>query len=316
MAAPVTAARPLALSTMYLQGMADRRALDRLASLALDLGFAALELGHAVEPEALERLRPGVVPVRAVHHPCPARPGDLARLGLVAADADERQERVSAARRSLETAERYGARVLVLHAGGERGELGEQAYRLGFELTGRWSAGQASTPRYRQVLADLRAVLERIEAQTLTAVRLTLDQLLKLAVPMGISLALETPFQPHELPRPGGLCALLDEFAGAPLGGWVDTGHVEVQTHLGLEPFAAWDQRIGGRWLGAHLHDAVGLRDHLPAGMGTVDFEPVLGALPRDGLLTCEFDWYFEPAELRAGRERLEQVAQAASPRK
>ena len=96
----------------------------------------------------------------------------------------------------------------------------------------------------------------------------------------GAQLAVETAYHPYELPRPPAMRNILDALSGEPVGAWLDTGHVSAQSHLGVANQASWIDAVRGRWLGAHLHDAVGLRDHLVAGIGTVDFAPALAALP------------------------------------
>jgi sugar phosphate isomerase/epimerase len=65
--------------------------------------------------------------------------------------------------------------------------------------------------------------------------------------------------------------ALLDEFAGAPLKAWFDTGHHLVRVNRG------WTRGVcpfrGDRVAGLHLNDVKDLSDdHLAPGEGNVDF--------------------------------------------
>ena len=73
-----------------------------------------------------------------------------------------------------------------------------------------------------------------------------------------------------------------------------------AQVALGVATWEDWWSAVGSRWIGLHLHDHVGLRDHLLPGMGQLD----LAALPeRLGVLsaaTLEVDWYFSEAEIAA----------------
>jgi sugar phosphate isomerase/epimerase len=98
---------------------------------------------------------------------------------------------------------------------------------------------------------------------------------------------------------------LLERTAGSPLGAWLDTGHVFAQQNLGLHSIEDWLGVVGDRWLGAHLHDVVGLRDHLIPGTGAVPFAELGPRLPEDAVRTCEFDWYFAPEEVVSGAHLL-----------
>jgi hypothetical protein len=57
--------------------------------------------------------------------------------------------------------------------------------------------------------------------------------------------------------------------------------------------------------IGVHLHDAVGVKDHLAAGLGEVDWEMVAGYLPSDALRTCEFQSFNSPRQVAAGLKWL-----------
>lgn len=291
---------------MYLQRFADRRDLPGFVALGRRLGFAGVELGHVVEAAALERLAPGEADVPAVHHPCPALPGGPAAVNLLAPSAMARRHAADAVLRTLETALRYGSRVVVLHLGRAEDAAGEAARRLTFELTSRHAAGQAATSRCVAVADELRCTLDAVEAEWMGPAVDTLGPVAEAAAGAGVRLALETGYAPYELPRPPGMSRLLDELGGSGLGAWLDTGHVGAQVSLGLASYQDWSISVAARWLGAHLHDVVGVRDHLVPGMGGVDFSAVLGILPADAILTCEVDWYFTPEEVRAGRARIE----------
>jgi len=83
---------------------------------------------------------------------------------------------------------------------------------------------------------------------------------------------------------------------------------VQVLANLGFNSHEEWLAACGERIIGVHFHDAVGLRDHLPAGMGELDFACIVPRLPADAIRVCEFDWYFDEQELQAGRRYLEKL--------
>jgi sugar phosphate isomerase/epimerase len=57
--------------------------------------------------------------------------------------------------------------------------------------------------------------------------------------------------------------------------------------------------------IGVHLHDAVGVEDHLAAGLGQVDWDLVFKYLPDGAQRTCEFKSVNSPQEVAAGLKWL-----------
>jgi len=72
---------------------------------------------------------------------------------------------------------------------------------------------------------------------------------------------------------------LLHTFDGGPIGYWHDCGHAHAQELFGLATQQQWLQRFRENLVGMHLHDAQGLRDHLPPGSGEIDLPEAVKAL-------------------------------------
>ncbi|MGD9012866.1 MAG: TIM barrel protein, partial [Desulfobacterales bacterium] len=83
---------------------------------------------------------------------------------------------------------------------------------------------------------------------------------------------LENRYHYHELPGFDDFEIIFDKFRGAPIGYWHDTGHAHANEALGLIPKNALLKNYAEPLIGVHLHDAVGLDDHLPPGTGEIDF--------------------------------------------
>ena len=92
------------------------------------------------------------------------------------------------------------------------------------------------------------------------------------------------------------------------VGYWHDTGHAQRQANLGYTPHEAWLRQLGGRLVGFHLHDCLGLRDHLIPGRGRVDFAMVVSYLRAETIPACEFDYGEEVADIREGLDYLRAV--------
>ena len=63
---------------------------------------------------------------------------------------------------------------------------------------------------------------------------------------------------------------------------------------------ASWFPAIGGRIIGAHLHDVRGILDHRGPGSGSLDWAMVAAHLPAGVVRTLEIDQH-EPEESVAG---------------
>jgi sugar phosphate isomerase/epimerase len=299
---------PIALSTMYFQRWADQGDLAPFFAQGRDMGFDRFELSHVLSREAVERVDARAIRIAAVHHPCPAEPPLAPGDRLTAVHPAARGRAAHALHRTIDTAARVGAAAVVVHLGHIEDDAARTFWRLDFELTSRHRAGQTGTPRYARVCADLAAWLEANEDVPVRRAIDALDGVVAHAASAGVRIGLETGKHPHELPRPAGARRILDAFGTRDLGAWLDTGHVGAQVNLGLVTFDAWFTAVGDRWVGAHCHDVVGLRDHLAPGAGHLDFAALLRHLPADVCLTCEVDWYLDPDEVRAGLQHVERA--------
>lgn len=286
----------LALSTMWLQRRFDH--LIPFFEAGHEMGFQAFEFSHILYPRFFDGVEPGDYRIAAVHDPCPrpnAGPGQLS-----AVDATERRRAVAAAKTTIDTAVRFGAKAVVLHIGRVDG-IGrhEQALR---DLHRRGQYGMPAYEAAKERLINARA--ERAPAH-LTAVRRSLREIVEHAETRGVRVGLENRVHYFEVPSFDEMQELLDELPADVVGFWYDTGHARVLDNLGIVPYLTWAETFRSRMIGVHFHDVGGLRDHLLPGMAEIDFSAVAPHIPDDAVRTCEFDWHFAPVGVRAGVEHL-----------
>ena len=81
---------------------------------------------------------------------------------------------------------------------------------------------------------------------------------------------------------------LLETFKGAPIGYWHDTGHAHVNETLTFLPLHSLLDTFSDRLIGIHLHDAVGLEDHLSPGKGEINFDALKSFINSDTILVME----------------------------
>jgi sugar phosphate isomerase/epimerase len=291
----------VALSTMWEIGQFQN--LADFFNAGKNLGFARFELNHAINSSMLEGL-PLDGMITSIHEPCPA---DLSaqflkeRNWLVSApDEESRQQGVAAIRRSIDLAHRLGVQVVIVHTGRVDIDLALES-----ALVRLYKAGESNEPEYTKAkgrLVEARAARTEIH---MSSVRRSLLELAEVAAPLGIRLALENRYHYHEIPLPEELDDLLSLGCGEVVGYWHDVGHAQVLQHLGFGTQEEWLSRFARRIIGVHLHDVVGLNDHLAIGKGTLDWDMVARYLPANALRTFEFQPFNSPSEVSAAVEWL-----------
>ncbi len=284
-----------ALSTMWLQTRYDR--VVDFARAARDIGFARIELSHILHAAMFQGFVPGDWDVAAVHHPCPLPASRVPHLSDL--DSARRALAVAAGKVSIDTAVRYGAPAVVFHVG----DIPELEYWED-ELRSRTLARQQSTPEYAAAVARFDRDRTTWKAPYLAASLASLRELADYASERSVRLGLETREFAREIPDIDDIACLLDALPSN-VGLWLDTGHVAVTARLGRARMEEWLARHGHRLIGLHFHDTLGLRDHLIPGLGDVDFTLLTPYLRDETVRTCELDWFYTPAELRAGVDRL-----------
>jgi len=268
------------------------------------MGFSCFEVSGLLDHSFYQEIRPGAFDMPSLHNPAPGemRNRDMRRADVLLTSLNEerRQQAVAIARRTLEVAQQYGARVVVLHVGqtGADPELENDLKRL--FLAGRIAGPEADTIRQRLAGERLIQRQERMEA-----LRRSLDELIPCAAARGIRLGVENRTA-CELPDWQDLGEILSWYPEAALGYLHDTGHAQVQEALGLASHVGWLHAYGHRLIGVHLHDSVALQVHQAPGAGDVDWASLAPLVPAGVLRTVEVDGTVSRDALLAGVEHLE----------
>ena len=291
----------IALSTMWAIGQFSR--LADFFTAGKELGFTRFELNHAINSAMLDGLSLNGA-ITSVHEPCPA---DISTMELKrhnwlisAPDEERRRQGVLATRRSIDLAHELGAQAVIVHPG--RVDIDPT---LEATLVDLYKAGKSHQPEYAQAKERLVAARAAQAGANLRSVRRSLVELAGYAAQKGIRLGVENRFHYQEIPSPDELDELLNLGLGEAVGYWHDVGHAQVLEHLGFASHEEWLQRFAGQMIGIHLHDAVGVTDHLVVGLGQVDWELVIRYLPASALRTCEFQSFNSPQQVAAGLKWL-----------
>jgi sugar phosphate isomerase/epimerase len=287
----------IGLSTMWAIGQFP--SLADFFEAGRELGFAQFELNHAINSAMLDGLSLNGA-ITAVHEPCPA---DISarelkqRNWLVSAlDEEERRQGVLAIQRSIDLARELHAKAVIVHPGQV-----DVDPTLESRLVDLYKAGKMQQPEYARAREQLVAARVAQAERNMQSVRRSVLELAEYAAQKDVRLGLENRLHHFEIPLPDELDELLDLGLGDVVGYWHDVGHAQVQEHLGFQTHEEWLRRFGERIVGVHLHDVVGVKDHLAAGVGQVDWEMVARYLPDDALRTCEFQSFHSAQEVAAG---------------
>ncbi len=268
----------MSLSTSWISGsLFDARPLIQALQ---DWDLKAVELEYRLSAKAYDQLKSALkenrIQVSSMHNYCPF-PGILPGQGpsgdyfrLSSPDRRERRLAVDWTRKTIEQANDMEAPVVVLHCGAVEIPVD---YDLIRKLL---AAGEDRSDELQQLIDAGMQDRLRKRGPFLDGLLFSLDQLLRWAEKYSVTLGIENRFHFHELPGHEELTIILNEFAGGPIGYWHDTGHAHAQEKLGIVLQKTLLDSFGQKLVGIHLHDAVGLRDHLPPGDGEIDFN-ILG---------------------------------------
>jgi len=292
----------VSLSTMW--GIGQFKTLADFFDAARGLGFTRFELNHAVNSAMLDTVHLNGHKISSVHEPCPADISASALKNrnwlLSAPDQENRQRGVEAVRRSIDLARELGAQVVIVHPG--RVDIDPA---LEMSLRELYKAGQSNTPEYDRAKERLVSARAAQADANLESVRRSLVELAEYAVRQGLRLGLENRYYYFEIPLPDELDMLLDLGYEDIIGYWHDVGHAQTLENLGFSPHREWLSRFAQRIVGTHLHDVAGIRDHLAAGLGQIDWDMVARHLPASALRTCEFQTFNSPQQVVAGVQWL-----------
>jgi sugar phosphate isomerase/epimerase len=275
------------------------------------LGFAWAELSHGIRisllPGIIEAVDAGEMKISSLHNFCPLPMGvNHAAPNLYLFSSTNPRERENAWRHSLktlETAARVKAGVVVLHLGAI--EMKEHTDKL-LDMAAK---GLRDTPKYQKLCADL---MEKREQKKVENVELSCEMLARLASEAekrGLRLGVENRAALEEIPLEDDFQILLRQFNRPGVGYWHDTGHAQIKENLGFISHALHLQSLADRLIGFHIHDVeFPGHDHRPPGSGMVDFAALKPMVKPEHVKVFEFSPRMTEEEARRGVAHIRQL--------
>jgi len=279
------------------------RQLCALGTNTIELGFSLTESIVRAISEARQQ---GLLRVSSIHNFCPV-PNGFDRFSftpdyfsLSSPNEEERAQAVSLTKRSLETAKNMNASALVIHAG--RVAMAQRTKELAEML----DQGLKNSPAYTAIMRDMIDERKRKKDLFLSAVKRSIEELLKYAQEIKIPLCLENRYYYREIPLLDEIGDLLDTFGDTEyLGYWHDVGHAQVSENLGFSRHIDFLARYGTRMVGVHLHDVIGGHDHKVPGKGNFNFSILKPYLKKNTIKVVEVHQPASIEEMKTGIDFL-----------
>jgi sugar phosphate isomerase/epimerase len=275
------------------------------------LGVEYAELSHGIRisllPGIFEAVDAGEIKISSLHNFCPLPMGvDRPAPNVYKFSAEDRRERDSAFKhtvKTLDTAVRVGAKLVVLHSGSV--DLKDYTDRL-LDLIGE---GQQHTPKYEKLVAEAREKREakkaKYYANTLEMIRRIVDE----AKPRGLKLGIENREALEEIPFECDFESFLKELRDPTVVYWHDTGHAQIKENLGFINHRDFLQARAERLYGFHVHDVeFPGRDHRPPGAGMIDFAALKPFVQPAHLKVLELSPSLSPEEALKGSDHIKSI--------
>ncbi len=274
------------------------------------LGFDQIELSFNLSSSLVEEMISlkdrGVIRVVSVHNFCPIPPG-ISRneatpdtFSLSALDEQQRQKALRYTKRTIDTASRIGAEVVVLHLG--RVEMEEKIKELA--LIYRTSDRARYNKLKIQMLKERKAKSERFFTQTLKSLKTLCNYAQECKVKLGI----ENRYYFSEIPAAEEMEVILATFPSPLLYYWHDVGHAQVYENLEFFKHKTILDKFSHRMCGVHLHDIEGVDDHRAPLKGRFDFTMLKTYIKRKTLKVLEPHHPATAEEIIRGRKYLEKL--------
>jgi len=276
------------------------------------LRFKAIELSFnlkasLVDSIAKEARRLGIS-IQSLHNYCPIPDGVTPEqslpdcYSLASLDQQERVLAVKYTKRTIETAARLGATVVVLHCG--RVQIPDLTRQL-IHLYNQGRKGQADfTELKEEMIRQRNSHAPAFIEQVLNS----LDELNAYAETKGVFLGVETRFYHCEIPDIFEIGIILKKFYNSRIRYWHDTGHAQLMENLGFARHKDFLDFYGNSLIGAHLHDILGCRDHLAPLKGDLDFGLLKPYLKKDTLRVIEAHYPATAEDLIKSRDFIGRI--------
>jgi sugar phosphate isomerase/epimerase len=240
---------------------------DALVETFMEMNFDKAELNYNVTEKMVNEIFPyvdrGEFEITSVHHPFPKNHTkeygvDSVMLGFV--EEDKRQTAVEVTKRSIDFADRLGAKAVVIHPS----EVPMSVVKYDRKLKELYKEGKKNSKEYKDLFNE---IIELRDAGSHIHSTKTAESLHELCEYIGkkgynIKLGLENRASIHQIPDFYEANYILSKTEDLPVYFWYDIGHGIMMEKLGVFNNMEEFKKIRHRTLGVHIHDVKLLQDH------------------------------------------------------
>lgn len=272
------------------------------------LGFEYAELSHGTRisllPGAIDAVDAGEIKISSLHNFCPLPMGvNHAAPNIFKFTTSDRRERENAIKHTLktiETAARLKAPVIVLHMG--RVTMRDYTDKL-IDLV---AAGEKDSRKYEKLCEEIVEKREKRKEKYVARAEELLKIFQEAAAKEGIKLGVENREALEEIPFEGDFQFWLREFDPNTVGYWHDVGHAQIKENLGFILHAFHLEVMFEQLIGFHIHDVVFPgRDHQEPGTGGVDFNALKPYVRADHVKVFEFSPSLSTEAVKRGSDHV-----------
>ena len=276
-----------------------------------DLGFEYAELSHGIRtsllPGVLDAVDAKEIKISTLHNFCPLPMGiNYAAPNIFKFTSLDRRERDNALKhtlKTLETAERVGAQLVVLHMGAV--DMKDYTDKL-IDMVG---ANEKDSPKYEKLCNEVIEKREQKKEKFSEAAYEMLRQIQQHAQRRGLKLGIENREALEEIPFETDFTLFFAEFQNDTVRYWHDCGHAQIKHNLGFIDHAMHLETMS-EWLhGFHIHDVqFPGRDHCPPGSGMIDFAALKPFVKPSHIKVLELSPGVQPQDVLTGFAHMKSV--------
>jgi sugar phosphate isomerase/epimerase len=274
-----------------------------------DMGFEYAELSHGIRisllPGVLEAVDAKEIKISTLHNFCPLPMGiNHAAPNIFKFTSLDRRERDNAFKhtlKTLETAERVGAKLVVLHMG--EVELKKDYTDKLIDMVGENEKG---SPKFDKICEEVIEKREQKKEPFVEAAYDMLRQIQQHAQRRGLKLGIENREALEEIPFETDFTLFFAEFQNDTLRYWHDCGHAQIKHNLGFIDHAMHLEAMSPWLHGFHIHDVqFPGRDHCPPGSGMIDWPALKPFVKPEHIKVLELSPGVAPEDVHTGFKHL-----------
>jgi sugar phosphate isomerase/epimerase len=270
-----------------------------------DLGFEYAELSHGIRisllPGVLDAVDAKEIKISTLHNFCPLPMGiNHAAPNVFKFTALDRRERENAFKhtlKTLETAERVGAKLVVLHMG--QVDLRKDYTDTLIEMVG---ANEKGSPKFEKICNEVMEKREQKKEPHAEVAYEMLRQIEQHATRRGLRLGIENREALEEIPFETDFTLFFAEFRSETVRYWHDCGHAQIKHNLGFIDHGMHLETMSPWLHGFHIHDVqFPGRDHCPPGSGMIDWAALAPFVKPEHIKVLELSPGVQPQDVLTG---------------